>query len=142
MGISTGTGTKTAKFGRLSFGRQATGFKDSLMVQAGVTESEIKDLAEILGGTGSMKCSGFGLGSQFPAFTLPAAPTSIKQKINFLFTIKGEKRKAIYVRMPLHFDGTEMKDVLAVQTGLAGLTGLGIGEISEVTYKQEGTVRS
>lgn len=140
--LTKGTGSDLPKFGRFTFGRQATGLKDSIMVQTGVTEAEADNFADVLSSTGSMKCSGFGLGTQFANFTLPSAPTTIKQKVNFLFKIKGQKRKAIYVRIPLHFDGTTLDDVVAVKTGLEALTGLSIGDITEVSYKQEGAVRS
>jgi len=142
MGFTKGTGSRLPKFARLTFGRQATGLKDSFMIQTGVTEAEVDSIVDVLGGTPSMKCSGFGLGDQYSSFALPSAPTTIKQKINFLFKIVGQKRKATYVRIPLHYDGVVTDDIMAIKASLEGLTGLSIGDIKEVSYKQEGVVRS
>lgn len=139
--MDKGTGLQEQKFVTFPCGKQPEGFTDSIIVQSGMTEAEATNFAEALNSTNAFKCGGFSLGNQFETFTLPAAPISIKQKINFLFTIKGQKRKKINVNIPLHFDGTKMDDVLAVKASLEGLTGLSIGDIEEVSYKQMGRVR-
>jgi len=139
--MDKGTGSLLPKFVGFPCGRSAEGYKDTLMVQTGMSSVEAGNFLDALNSTSALKCAGFNLGTQYEGFTLPSAPTTVKQKINFLFTIKGEKRKKIYVNIPLHFDGTFIDDINAVKTALMSLTGLGIGEISDVSYKQMGSVR-
>lgn len=139
--ITIATGTEKQKFASMTFGRQPTGDTSTMMIQAPINLSEASDIAEIFGSTSAMKNIAFGLGTQFSTINLPSAPTTIKQKVNFKFTITGQKRKKMIVRIPLHFDGTVMDDIVSVKTQLEAMTLLSIGEITKVDYVQEGVVR-
>ncbi len=141
MGFTVATGLEENKFSSLTFGRQVTGHTDAMMIHGKMDLTETGEIADVLGSTSSMKNKVFGIGTQYATINLPVAPTVIKQKVDVKFTITGEKRKKIIVRIPMHYDGIVLDDISAVKASFEAMTALSIGAISDVAFVIEGVIR-